>query len=108
MQTTTTQRKATSRTKARTAPVYPDHLAASNHAYFLATLLREQAQLEELAALYCAPGFLRKPDQFQDAIYCAAGRTKHEINKSLKFVVDDGLLPFAHAHTTYFAQQVAA
>lgn len=71
-------------------------------------MLREQSQYEELLSLTNDKGFFKKTDQFKDAIHTSAGRTYNEIQKSLKYVISDGLLPFAHAHTTYFDQQVAA
>lgn len=104
---TSTHRPATARTQTHKAPVYPDYAASSDPAFFLACLLREQAQYDALGTITGGHSFHRKPLQFRDVIYTSLGRCSNEIEKSLRYVISDGLLPFAHAHTTYFAKVAA-
>lgn len=112
MQTSTPRltkaRKPTTKAPATKAPAYPEHQASEHTGYFLACLLREQAQYEALCTISAAAGFYRKPQALQDAIFSAQGHTSVEIERSLRYVISDGLLPFAHASTTYFDRQVVA
>lgn len=102
---TTTHRPARARKAA--APVYP-RTNANHPGYFLACLLREQGQREALCVLTNKNGFFRQPESLQDAVYRSIANIDNQIEQSIKWVVQDGQLPFAHAQTTYFEQQVAA
>lgn len=108
MHTATTQRATVARTPARSKPVYP-RLPDTNHlGFWLAVLLCEQAELEEVCKFQRAKGFFSKPTALQYAMYTSARLMRDQMKVTLGYVIEEGLLPFAHAHTTYFDQQVAA
>lgn len=102
MQTTTTRPP-----RARETPTYPSHQHHNSPAFFLGCLLREQAQQEAIRHLAIKEVF-RKNRALADAAFHCVCRLDEAIKKSIKYVVEDGLLPFAHARTTYFDQQVPA
>jgi hypothetical protein len=106
MQTATTQRTVKARTK---APVYPDLPQTSHKGFWLAALLRDQAEMHELEQLITkayAKFNGNKPRNM--ALMGAHGHQQRELNESARNAQEFGLLPFAHAHTTYFDQQLAA
>ncbi len=90
-------------------PVYPDlPLPGQPQSFWLAAYLRDAAHLDEINAQIKKPGFHNKKDAYVGAIYTARQALLKEAQESFKYVISDGLLPFAHAHTTYFDQRVAA
>lgn len=102
------QRSVRTKSQAHNTPAYPEHQSSDHPGFFLACLLREQTHREELIRLTRSADFRRKTEPLKAAIYSGASLLEKEICSSLKYVIQDGLLPFAHAHTTYFDQQVAA
>ena len=106
---TSTQR-ATRPTKPAAAklpyPKLPDNF--DDKAFWLAVYLRDQAELAQLQQLTQTKEFLRKNRAFQHAIHGAINHQRDDIKLTLGYTLQNGMLPFAHAHTTYFDQQVAA
>lgn len=87
---------------------YPELPDSESKAFWLAAYLCYQAELEQLRKITEAKGFWRKNSALQHAIYGAIRHQHDEIKLALGYTVQEGLLPFAHAHTTYFDQQVPA
>ncbi len=102
------QRAVRASTQACKTPVYPEHQSSDNIGFFLACLLREQAQRDALHQLTREKSFPRKSQPLQHAVYHGITLHDEEIKKSIKYVIQDGMLPYAHAYTTYFDKQVAA
>lgn len=87
-------------------PELPDN--SGDKAFWLAVYLRDQAELAQLQQLTQTKEFWRKNPALQHAIYGAINHQRDEIRLSLGYTLQNGLLPFAHASTTFFDQQVAA
>ena len=87
-------------------PELPDN--SDDKAFWLAAYLRDQAELAQLQQLTQTKEFCRKNLALQHAIYGAINHQRNDIRLSLGYTLQNGLLPFAHASTTYFDQQVAA
>lgn len=76
-------------TQACKTPVYPEHQSSDNIGFFLACLLREQAQRDALHQLTREKSFPRKSQPLQHAVY--HGITLHdEENQEVDQVRDSG------------------
>ena len=110
MPTATTQRSVRARSKAKPHFAYPEHqvgCSGTDPKFMLACWLREQAQREALKELVHSKSFDKKSEPLRYGVYAGMLALEEAAKISLKYVVRDGMLPFAHAHTTYF-EQVAA
>lgn len=87
-------------------PELPEN--SDDKAFWLAAYLRDQAELDQLRQLTQTKEFWRKNRAFQHAIHGAINHQRDDIKLSLGYALQNGMLPFAHARTTYFDQQVAA
>lgn len=105
---TTTQRPAKARSQATKRPVYPRYPDTEHPGFWLAVLLCKQCELDEIQVIRRGKGFSNKSDRLQSAMWSALSLMREDMKLALGYVVEEGLLPFAHAHTTYFDQQVAA
>ncbi len=111
MQTATTQRTVKARSKApkKAQVAYPElPRGASGGEFFLAAWLIEMAEYEGLQTLINRASFGKEPKALRYGVFAGAGAILDRAKISLEYVVRDGMLPFAHAHTTYFDLQVAA
>ncbi len=108
MQTTATQRAAVARTPARSKPVYPQLPDTDHPGFWLAVFLREQAELDEVRKIQQSKGFYKKPEALQYAVHTSQRLMREQMKVSQGYLIEEGQLPFAHAHTTYFDQQVPA
>lgn len=107
MQTGTTQRAVKARVKAP-APVRPRLLNTNHPGFWLAILLINQAEIDAVSAHRHSKTAAKWPQALVEGMWNAERLMKQELQLSLGYVQKEGLLPFAHAHTTYFDQQVAA
>lgn len=107
MQTATTQRAVRARTKAA-APVRPRLPNTEHPGFWLAVFLIQSAELDALVKHTRSAAMRKTPSVLQDALYDAQRLMRGEIGLPVGYMVKEGLLPFAHVHTTYFDQQVAA
>lgn len=106
MQTATTQRAVKARSK---APVYPELPGTEHKGFWLAALLRDQAEMDELEKLVKWSYAKRDTNTPRNmALIGAHGHQQREVKESATQTQKRGLLPFAHAHTTYFDLQVEA
>jgi hypothetical protein len=97
---TSTTPKRRQRTK---APVYPTLPDTENSAFWLAALLRDHAEHEALIKL--ADKTSSKRVVCHHALVHAQYEKLQKIKEtSGKYCLNDGLLPFAWAGTTYFEQ----
>lgn len=104
MQTTTRRTR-----NAHKPAVFPNLPSTDHPGFWLAAFLRDAAELD---ALKEQRRLYNKKKSYCEITGRAFSSADYELRKiashSLSYAVRDGLLPFAHAHTTYFDQQVAA
>lgn len=106
MQTATTQRAVKARTKAP-ASVYPRLPSSEHPGFWLAVFLIDSAELEALDKHRRTAAIRKAPWVLKQALWNSQRLMRENMQLSTGYVVQEGLLPFAHAHTTYFDQPVA-
>ena len=111
MQTSTHSptRATTARRAVRSKPaVYPRLPDTDRPGFWLAVFLIGMAELDELNKISQAKGYWLKSDAFQGAIHTTKRLMREDLKVATGYMVEDGMLLFAHAHTTYFAQEGSA
>ena len=112
MQASTQSPSRTRKTQSKVLayPDLPEPGTGKSGEFRLAWFLCEAAEQEELQKLLTASyaPSRRSNNILQMALCGAIGIKRAEASRAIYEVVKAGLLPFAHAHTTYFNQQVAA
>jgi hypothetical protein len=95
--------------KAPCYPDLPDDISIRGRGdFWLAIAFRTGAEYEALQnVLFTTYKAKRENKVLQMALCGAMGELERATRKAIKDVIKEGLLPFAHAHTTYFDQQVA-
>ena len=83
---------------------YPKLPDSAHKGFWLAVYLQQQAELDQLQRFSQTKECKKKNLAFTSAIYLAIHHYGEEIKLSLGYAKKDGLLPFAHASTTYFAE----
>lgn len=105
---TTTTRRAPRAHKAE-KPLYPELPNTDHPGFWLAAFFRDMAELDCLDKLHSSLYRRSNVDRVTcTAISGAIGHARQELATAAGYVKDEGLLPFAHQHTTYFAQQGGA
>ncbi len=107
MQTATPQRTSR-RPQARKAPVYPELPSSDDKGFSLAVLLRDQAEEESVSQLTSTKAFSKLTKPLRYAMFGAQAEAREQARTYAGYCQKEGLLPFAHAQTTYFDQQVTA
>ena len=112
MQTATTQRTVKARSKAPKAAVYPradrKPPESDQGGFWLSVMLCHERECEEIKAICKTQLYHKGCDARQYALIAAEMHLRDEARAAAKYVLRLGMLPYAHAHTTYFDQQVAA
>jgi hypothetical protein len=101
---TTTQR-VTKRAKpaAPAALPYPNYEDFPEKLFWLCVYFRDLTELEALEALTLEMHRRHRPQPLLFALSGAKSHQKSEIKLPLGYVIEGGLLPFAHATTTIFS-----
>lgn len=108
MQTSTHSRRAPRRAQAAKGKLpFPQLPDSGSRFFWLAAYFNDLAQLEALSTVCdrAHSASRRRPYIELLALTSACSHRRDELQKSFKYVVSDGLLPFAWAGTTVFATE---